>query len=85
MIRFMMAKDLRPLVEYSTWYSAIAQRFLSTDTILRDPRQVELLGDIASQVPLVIGVPRPAHMPDRRRRERRLCLGTRAAQRQQLI
>ena len=81
-IRFLMVQDYRPSAEYIRWYSTVAQRFLSEDTILRDPRQVELPGDVPTHIPPVAGVPRPAHVPDRRRRERRLRVGTRTSHRQ---
>ena len=85
MILFFIALDHRPSVEYIKWYATIAQRFLSADMILRDPRQVELPGDVVTHIPPMSVVPRPAHVPDRRRREHRLRVGTRISRRKQLV
>ena len=84
-IQFCMAEDHRPSTEYSRWYSTIARRFLSTDTILRDPRQVELSGDVSTYILPMLSVPRPAHVPEWQCQECRLLVGTHASRRQQPV
>ena len=83
MMRFYMAEDHHPSAEYSRWCSTVARRFLFGDTILCDPRQIELPSDVLAHIPPVPSVPRSTHVPDRQHQEVRLRVGTHASCRQQ--
>ena len=80
-VQFQASSDDRPSAEYMRWYSNVARRFLCSDRVLRDPRRAEMPQDVPEHVPPVPSVAIPAHAPDRRRRERRLRVGTRASRR----
>ncbi|QHN92527.1 uncharacterized protein DS421_17g584540 [Arachis hypogaea] len=82
-LRFDVVADPGPSQEFLEWWSQHGKRFLSPDTQLGDPRAVPVPVE-ASQRGLgrVPDMHRSEDMPDRRRVERRMGVGTRRSQRE---
>ncbi|QHO24828.1 uncharacterized protein DS421_12g375670 [Arachis hypogaea] len=82
-LRFDVVADPGPSHEFLEWWSQHGKRFLSPDTQLGDPRAVPVPVEASQRGPgRVPDMDRPEDVPDRRRVERRMGVGTRRSQRE---
>ncbi|QHN83311.1 uncharacterized protein DS421_20g703690 [Arachis hypogaea] len=82
-LRFDVVADPEPSHEFLEWWSQHGKRFLSPDTQLGDPRAVPVPVEASQRGPgRVPDMDRPEDVPDRRRVERRMGVGTRRSQRE---
>ncbi|QHO46656.1 uncharacterized protein DS421_6g189460 [Arachis hypogaea] len=82
-LRFDVVADPRSSQQFLDWWRQHGKRFLSSEIQLMDPRAVPIPVEAsqrgAGRVP---DMDRPEDVPDRRRVERRACVGTRRSQRE---
>ncbi|RYR10964.1 hypothetical protein Ahy_B05g079453 [Arachis hypogaea] len=75
--------DPGPFVDFLQWWYSVAFRFLSSDSLIADPRAEEISQDViqrgSSHAPSRVPMP---DVLDNRRVERRRCVGTRATDRE---
>ncbi|RYR05122.1 hypothetical protein Ahy_B06g084971 isoform B [Arachis hypogaea] len=82
-LRFDVVADPGPSHEFLQWWSQHGKRFLAADTQLGDPRSVPIPVEASQRGPgRVPDMDPPDDVPDRRRVERRMGVGTRRSQRQ---
>ncbi|XP_072083981.1 protein MAIN-LIKE 1-like [Arachis hypogaea] len=82
-LRFDVVADPGPSHQFLQWWSQHGKRFLAPDTQLGDPRSVPIPVEASQRGPgRVPDMDRPDDVPDRRRVERRMGVGTRRSQRQ---
>ncbi|RYQ87812.1 hypothetical protein Ahy_B09g095355 [Arachis hypogaea] len=82
-LRFDVVANPGPSHEFLEWWSQHGKRFLSPDTQLGDPRAVSVPVEASQRGPgRVPDMDRPEDVPDRRRVERRMGVGTRRSQRE---
>ncbi|XP_072094207.1 serine/threonine-protein phosphatase 7 long form homolog [Arachis hypogaea] len=82
-LRFDVVADPGPSHEFLEWWSQHGKRFLSPETHLGDPRAVLIPVEASQRGPgQVPDMDRSEDMPDRRRFERRMGVGTRRSQRE---
>ncbi|QHO08867.1 uncharacterized protein DS421_14g476410 [Arachis hypogaea] len=82
-LRFDVVADPGPSHEFLDWWSQHGKRFLSPDTQLGDPRAVPVPVEASQRGPgRVPDMDRPEDVPDRRRVERRMGVGTRRSHRE---
>ncbi|QHN78171.1 uncharacterized protein DS421_19g659090 [Arachis hypogaea] len=82
-LRFDVVADPGPSHEFLEWWSQHEKRFLSLDPQLGDPRAVSIPVEASQRGPgRVPDMDRPEYVPDRRRVERRMGVGTRRSQRE---
>ncbi|RYR31170.1 hypothetical protein Ahy_B01g055965 [Arachis hypogaea] len=82
-LRFDVVADPGPSHQFLQWWSQHGKRFLAPDTQLGDPRSVPIPVEASQWGPgRVPDMDPPDDVPDRRRVERRMGVGTRRSQRQ---
>ncbi|RYR13780.1 hypothetical protein Ahy_B04g070594 isoform H [Arachis hypogaea] len=82
-LRFDVVADPGPSHQFLQWWSQHGKRFLAPDTQLGDPRSVPIPVEASQRGPgRVPDMDPPDDVPDRRRVERRMGVGTRRSQRQ---
>ncbi|XP_072064211.1 serine/threonine-protein phosphatase 7 long form homolog [Arachis hypogaea] len=80
-LRFDVVADPGPSHEFLEWWSQHGKRFLYPDTQMGDPRAVPVPVEASQRGPgRVPDMDRPEDVPDRRRVERRMGVGTRRSQ-----
>ncbi|RYR20517.1 hypothetical protein Ahy_B03g065686 [Arachis hypogaea] len=82
-LRFDVVADPGPSHQFLQWWSQYGKRFLAPDIDLGDPRSVPIPVEASQRGPgRVPDMDPPDDVPDRRRVERRMGVGTRRSQRQ---